>query len=175
MSGLELFEDPNFKGDTGAISLHESTPDLATKNFLNRTSSLRVTGDPWIVFTEINYRGDFQIYREGKHALIPEFDNKIASVKVVKGGLSTPKITLYEDIHYKGKEKILTQALPSLGSAGMDHMISSHKVQSGAWLLYQQEHYEGASMVAVAGDNQPDYRCIGWNDKMRSLKPYSPY
>ncbi|XP_075429173.1 epidermal differentiation-specific protein-like [Ascaphus truei] len=173
MNRIELFDDPNFKGINGAISVRESTPDLTVHSFMKRASSLRVTGDPWIVFTEINYGGDFEMYEEGKHAVIPEFHNKIASVKVIRGGLSTPKINLYVDKDYKGAVTTLLDTQPIISTSGMDNKISSHKVESGAWILYDKEHYQGKMMAAVAGDNVPNYATIQWDDKLKSLKPFT--
>ncbi|XP_075431713.1 epidermal differentiation-specific protein-like [Ascaphus truei] len=174
MNTIELFADPNFQGKTGAISLHESSPDLTKKKFLNRTSSMRITGDPWIIFTEKNYGGDFEMYQEGEHAVLPEFNNKIASVKVIKGGLSTPKINLYVDNDYKGAVTTLLDAQYIISTSSMDNKISSHKVESGAWVLFDQQCYEGNMMAVVAGDSVPNYSAIQWDGKLKSLKPYLP-
>ncbi|XP_075441144.1 epidermal differentiation-specific protein-like [Ascaphus truei] len=140
---------------------------------MKRGSSLRVTGDPWIVFTEINYGGDFEMYEEGEHAIIPEFHNKIASVKVIKGGLSNHKINLYVDKDYKGVVTTLLNTQPKISWSGMDNKISSHKVESGAWILYDKEYFQGKMMAAVAGDNVPNYSTIQWDDKLKSLKPFT--
>ncbi|MEE6509122.1 hypothetical protein FKM82_024450 [Ascaphus truei] len=173
MNRIELFDDPNFNGINSAISVLESTPDLTVHSFMKRASSLRITGDPWIVFTEINYGGHFEIYKEGMHAVLPEFNNKIASVKVIRGGLSNPKINLYVDKDYKGAVTTLMKAQPIKSSSGKDNKISSHKVESGAWILYDKENYQGKMMAAVAGDSVPNYSTIKWDDKMKSLKPFT--
>ncbi|XP_075042035.1 epidermal differentiation-specific protein-like [Mixophyes fleayi] len=170
---LELFEEPDFKGNP--ISLHGDVPDLSANGFLNEASSMRITGDPWVVYKGKNYGGDYQVYKQGNYSSIPEFNNQIASVRVVKGGLYNPKITVFEHIHYGGKTATITHAERSLKPYEMDNMISSHKVESGCWILYEKENYQGRNMITLAGDEVADYRSIDWNDKVNSLKPAEPY
>ncbi|KAE8594807.1 hypothetical protein XENTR_v10019808 [Xenopus tropicalis] len=167
---LELFSEPNLKGDSQRLTADSG--DLSSVGFLKRAQSLRVTGDPWIVFTGTQYHGEFTHYREGS-CNTPGFANQISSVRVVPGGLLTPKITLYEDINYEGRAVTLEKATETLKSHGFDNMTSSHKAERGVWILYDGEHYTGSGMVTVAGDWVPDYVPLGWNDKVSSLRPIS--
>uniref|UniRef100_A0A1B8XYD8 Beta/gamma crystallin 'Greek key' domain-containing protein n=1 Tax=Xenopus tropicalis TaxID=8364 RepID=A0A1B8XYD8_XENTR len=165
---LELFSEPNLKGDS--VKLKADSGDLSSVGFLKRAQSLRVVGDPWIVFTGTQYQGEFTHYKEGS-CNIPGFANEISSVRVVPGGILTPKITLYEHIKYGGRAVTLEKAAESLKSYGFDNMISSHKTESGAWILYDGEHYRGSRMVTVAGDRVPNYVPLGWNDRVSSVRP----
>lgn len=172
MSSLELFELPNFKGDY--VSIDHETKDLTSIGFLQRARSLKVHGDPWIVFSGINYTGQFKCYSEGSYASIPAFEKKISSVRVVKGGLYNPTITLFEHGYYGGKSVTLTKAANSLKPYGFDNIVSSQKNVHGAWVLYSEEYYKGEQRVTVAGDNIEDYHALGWGDKVSSLKPLDP-
>ncbi|XP_073472726.1 epidermal differentiation-specific protein-like [Aquarana catesbeiana] len=172
MSSLELFELPNFKG--ASVSIKQDTGDLTSNGFLQRARSLKVIGDPWIVFTGTSYTGEFNCYAAGPHSSIPAFEKKISSVRVVKGGLNTPTITLFEDIHYGGKTVTLEEAANSLKAYGLDNMASSQKNVSGAWILYSEDHYRGEQKITVAGDDIPDYHALHWGDKVSSLKPLDP-
>ncbi|OCT73361.1 hypothetical protein XELAEV_18036344mg [Xenopus laevis] len=165
---LELYEFPNLKGDSH--SLQADSPDLSTVGFLKRAQSLKVIGDPWIVFTETKYQGEFFNYKEGTYNSIPSFANKISSVRVVPGGFFTPKITVYEHIHYGGKMVPLEKSADSLKPYQLDNMASSHKTHSGAWILYEEEYYRGKRMITVAGDQVPNYVPLGWNDIVGSVK-----
>ncbi|OCT73372.1 hypothetical protein XELAEV_18036355mg [Xenopus laevis] len=166
---LELYALPNLKGDSH--SLQADSPDLSTVGFLKRAQSLKVIGDPWIVFTGTKYQGEFFNYKEGTYNSIPSFANKISSVRVVPGGFFTPKITVYEHINYGGKMVPLEKSADSLKPYLLDNMASSHKTHSGAWILYDGDHYRGKKMITVAGDQVPNYVPLGWNDKVSSMKP----
>uniref|UniRef100_A0A8C5MUZ2 Beta/gamma crystallin 'Greek key' domain-containing protein n=1 Tax=Leptobrachium leishanense TaxID=445787 RepID=A0A8C5MUZ2_9ANUR len=168
MSGIELFSERDFKGDS--VSLDADTADLRLAGFDNYTKSMRITGDPWVVFAEVSYKGEFKAYKEGDYASIPSFENKISSVRVVKGGLSDPEITVYEHVNYGGRAVTLKKNAEDLRTYGFDKMISSHKVSRGGWILYENTHYQGNKMLALAGDQVPNYVPLGWNDKVSSIK-----
>ncbi|XP_073472654.1 epidermal differentiation-specific protein-like [Aquarana catesbeiana] len=173
MNALELFELPDFKGDF--VSIEQDTKDLTSVGFLQRARSLKVHGDPWIVFTGISYEGKFKCYLEGSYPSIPALEKKISSVRVVRDGLYNPSITLFEHIYYGGKTVTLEKAANSLKPYGFDNMASSQNNVSGAWILYSEEYYKGEQKVTVAGDDIPDYHKFGWGDKVSSLKPLEPH
>ncbi|XP_068121814.1 epidermal differentiation-specific protein-like [Hyperolius riggenbachi] len=172
MSTLELFEFPGFKGDYEFLD--DKNPDLSTVGFDQKAQSLKVIGDPWVVFTDHNYKGDFRIFTEGECPSIPAWSAKIRSAKIVRGGLYNPEITLYEGVNYEGKKLPLKKAATSLKSYGFDDMTSSQKDVKGAWILYSEDYYKGDHMVAVTGDDIPDYHSLQWGDKVSSLKPFPP-
>ncbi|XP_071987605.1 epidermal differentiation-specific protein-like [Engystomops pustulosus] len=174
MNTIELFEFPDFKGDS--VSLSQDTADLSTEGFLQRAQSLKVQGDPWIVFSAVNYdyRGTFKCFSDGNHHSIPSWAKKISSARIVKGGLYEPKITLYEHINYGGKAVHLEKAATTLKGYGFDNMASSQKGVSGAWILYSEEYYKGDRMVTVAGEDLPNYHVRGWGDRVSSLMPIPP-
>lgn len=173
MNTLELFEFPDFKG--ASVSIQRDNADLTSVGFLKKAESLKINGEPWFVFSEVNYRGKFRCFMEGNYNSIPAFQKNISSVRHVKGGLYNHKVTLYEHIHYGGKSISLDRPTDSLNPYRFDNMVSSHKFVSGAWILYDGEYYTGNQMVALSGDEIPDYRALGWNDKVNSLKPVLPY
>ncbi|XP_073472509.1 epidermal differentiation-specific protein-like [Aquarana catesbeiana] len=173
MNTLELFEFRDFKGDS--VSIQQDTADLTSVGFLKNAESLKISGQPWFVFSEAGYRGKFRCFKEGNYNSIPAFQKNISSMRLVKGGLYNHKITVYEHINYGGKSINLDRPTDSLNPYRFDNMVSSHKSVSGAWILYAGEFYTGDQMVALAGDEIPDYRTLGWNDKVSSLKPVLPY
>ncbi|XP_073497012.1 epidermal differentiation-specific protein-like [Phyllobates terribilis] len=172
MNTIELFEFPDFKGDS--VSLDGDNADLTTVGFLKKAQSLRVHGDPWVVFTDTYYWGIFLCFSEGDYSSIPSTAEKISSVRMVKGGLYKPKITLYKDIYFNGASVDLEKAATSLKSYGFDNVASSAKVESGAWILYSEDYFKVDKMVVVAGEYLPNFYCRGWNDRASSLKPISP-
>ncbi|OCU01525.1 hypothetical protein XELAEV_18007316mg [Xenopus laevis] len=173
MSTIELFEFPDMKGDSH--SLTDDTPDLAQFGFLKRAQSIRVIGEPWVVFTDSKYQGQYAVFKEGIYSSIPGFSKSISSTRIVKGGLYEPKITVYEHINYGGRAQVLLKDADSLKTYGMETMVSSHKVDKGAWVLYQGDFFTGKTMVTIAGDSVPDYTKIDWNDKANSVKAIKAY
>ncbi|XP_040216816.1 beta-crystallin B1-like [Rana temporaria] len=173
MNTLELFEFPDFKGQSESIK--EDTANLRDVGFLKKAQSLKINGEPWFLFSEAGYKGQFRCFKPGNYSSIPAFQKNICSARRVKGGLYNPKITLYEHIYYGGRPVTLEKPTDSLQSYGFDDMASSHKQVSGAWILYAGEYYTGDQIVALAGDEISDYRKINWNDKASSLKPVLPY
>ncbi|KAM3936666.1 epidermal differentiation-specific protein-like [Leptodactylus fuscus] len=174
MSTLKLFESPNFNGES--LTLDCDTPDLSENEFLQKAQSLKVRGDPWIVFSGANYdyMGMFGCFPQGDYSTIPEWAKKISSARIVRGGLSHPKITLHEDADYKGKLHYLEKASTSVKSFGFDNKALSQKEVSGAWILYSEDKCSGKRMITVAGEDIPNYEECDWREKVRSLKPVTP-
>uniref|UniRef100_A0A6I8QMT6 Beta/gamma crystallin 'Greek key' domain-containing protein n=1 Tax=Xenopus tropicalis TaxID=8364 RepID=A0A6I8QMT6_XENTR len=168
MSKIELFEFRDMCGDS--LSLSADTPDLALVGFLKRAQSLRVFGEPWIVFTDLKYQGHFVVYKEGSYNSIPSVSRLICSLRIVKGGLYEPKITLYEQANYGGRAQVLQKDADSLKPYGLYKLISSHKVEKGAWVIYDDDFFTGNAMVTIAGDTIPDYGKTGWRYKASSVK-----
>ncbi|XP_077323516.1 epidermal differentiation-specific protein-like [Lithobates pipiens] len=173
MNTLELFQFPDFKGSS--VSIKKDTADLATVGFLEKAESLKITGEPWFVFSGTNYGGKFGVFKEGNYNSLPGYEKTISSVRHVKGGLHNPTITLYEGLSYGGESINLERPTDTLRPYKFDNKVSSHKYVSGAWILYEGEFYTGNQIVTLAGDEIPDYRKIGWNNKVSSLKPVLAY
>ncbi|XP_077334613.1 epidermal differentiation-specific protein-like [Lithobates pipiens] len=167
ISTLQLFTEPHFKGET--VTLHDDMPDLSAIHFLKTAQSLTVFGDPWIVFSDSNYKGEFDYYPEGNHKSLLSWDNKICSVRVVKGDLDDPSIKLYDKPNYTGKKITLEGPVPSLQNIGFKP--SSYKVTRGAWILYTNDNYQDKKGITLAKDEIPDISKTGSNIQVKSLKP----
>ena len=80
-------------------------------------------------------------------------------------------ITLYEDNNYRGRSVTLTGANPKLGNEGFDDKTSSCKVESGHWILYQNDDFGGNYCILGPGD-YADAKGMGFsNDSLSSLRP----
>uniref|UniRef100_A0A1B8XT54 Beta/gamma crystallin 'Greek key' domain-containing protein n=1 Tax=Xenopus tropicalis TaxID=8364 RepID=A0A1B8XT54_XENTR len=159
MNRIELFQLQNLQGSS--VALTADSPDLSAVGFWRKAQSLRVCGDPWVVFTNQQYEGDFSFYEEGTYNSIPGFAGFIGSVRVVPGGFSCPSIILYEHINYEGRSVPVKKSVDSVVPIGFNDMASSHRVESGAWILYEHVNYRGHRMVTVAGDNVSNYVPLG--------------
>ncbi|XP_078533343.1 epidermal differentiation-specific protein-like [Lissotriton helveticus] len=171
MTTIYFYTEVGFKGEV-SDAVEEDQADLATIGFLKRAKSMKVSGGLCVVFKETGFKDDFELFREGEYKNLDAFSEAISSVRVVKGGLGNPKITIYEKEGYRGVERTLTAATPNLNVFKMNDMVSSHKVTNGAWCLYEKEDYKGDRIVALAGDELPKYESIGFDNTASSLKPY---
>ncbi|CAH2297443.1 Hypothetical predicted protein [Pelobates cultripes] len=172
MSKIELYDDLELTGDS--VSIEADNPDLTSTGFLKRTQSLKVHGEPWVVFSNTNYQGDFKVFKEGSYHKLPNFSNVISSLRVVTSGLQQPKIIVHERPNQSGVQRIISNVASSLDSFGISG-VCSHKVEKGVWILYDGEQYQGSSIVSITGDKVDDETIPGLSGKVRSLKPYLVY
>ncbi|XP_060750381.1 epidermal differentiation-specific protein-like [Tachysurus vachellii] len=90
------------------------------------------------------------------------FNYCISSLKVIGNpwmvteDLDNPQITLYEEENYQGRSLVL-DCETNLCYGDFNDKTSSHKVQRGAWVLYQHGQRGGYILVARAGRDVPKY------------------
>ncbi|XP_069099073.1 epidermal differentiation-specific protein-like [Pleurodeles waltl] len=170
MNTITLYEHPNFQG------LHKTftanVPFLGNESFEDCISSAKVVGQPWLMYEHPDYKGWCTPLEEGEHSQT-HMNDKGSSLMLITEDLSNPKITVYEHNHYYGQAMVLTQET-NLTFGTMNDKISSHKVQSGAWLLYEHPNRGGWSILAKAGENLPNYWNNGFSDKISHVYPLRP-
>ncbi|XP_036447378.1 epidermal differentiation-specific protein-like [Colossoma macropomum] len=168
MSKIIVFENPNFGGRSKEFT--SSVPNLIKENFNDCISSLRVIGNPWLAYSDVNYRGSQFVYEEGDYATM-ECNDSFSSLEMVTEDLTNPQITLYEDVNYGGRSIVLTGET-NLVHISFQDVASSHKVQKGVWVLYEESNRRGAQMVARASRDLPDYG--SFNKKASHVRPLMP-
>ncbi|KAM4808376.1 epidermal differentiation-specific protein-like [Rhinophrynus dorsalis] len=173
MNTIELYEFPELKGKSKA--LHDDITDLMNIGFNQKAQSLRVSGEPWIVFIGKNYEGEFYVFKEGIYSTIPSVTKQICSVRVVHGGLYNPKITIYDQTCFNGRSVTIEGAEDSLKPYGMENNVLSYTMEKGAWIMYDGEYYTGGHKIALAGDKNANSGICGSDTKIKSLKPIQEY
>ncbi|NXA05849.1 EDSP protein, partial [Sapayoa aenigma] len=172
MGKITIFEHANFQG-----LFKQLTTDIANLKDIDwndTVSSVRVTGQPWVAYEHANYTGKFLVLEEGDHEFVgKKMNDKISSLRMITEDLHHPQITLYEHADYQGKSKIVTEAT-NLGAGHDNDTTSSHKVQSGAWLLCEHSDGSGFQYLAREHENLPNYKEIKFNDKLSFLRPLRP-
>lgn len=175
MNYIQLYSKVNFSGDS--VRITKDTPDLASdpNNFSKLAMSLTVSGDPWVVYTENNAKGDYRLFKEGDYDTLHLFSNNISSLRKVKGGLSDPDIVLYDAINHGGNPLTLTAETPTLSAYGWEKKPASLKVTKGAWQLFAADNCdpEADNVAVLSGDDLANLQTIGWFHKICSLKPYA--
>ncbi|KAJ1122320.1 hypothetical protein NDU88_000813 [Pleurodeles waltl] len=170
MNQITVYQDMNFEGLYKIFT--RDVPDLNEEHFNDCISSVKVVGQPWILYDHINYEGEFIALEEGEYPSIG-MNDRISSLVLITEDLNSPQITLYEEINKGGKKIVLTQET-NLYFGTMNDTTSSHMVQRGAWLLYDNVKRDGRCIVARAGEYLEDYSRINFNDKVSHVYPLRP-
>ncbi|XP_062977123.1 epidermal differentiation-specific protein-like [Elgaria multicarinata webbii] len=153
MNKIIVYEHPDLNGLRKEFTA--DVPDLHSVDFGDCISSLKVIGQPWLVFRDTNYKGPCYAYEEGEHKHI-FLNNQPSSLQLVTEDLEYPQITLYEYTNYEGARKVITEET-NLTYGYFNDKASSHIVQKGAWILYDDENRGGWFYIAREGTKIPNY------------------
>uniref|UniRef100_A0AAY5EWS8 Beta/gamma crystallin 'Greek key' domain-containing protein n=1 Tax=Electrophorus electricus TaxID=8005 RepID=A0AAY5EWS8_ELEEL len=165
MNKIIVYDKTDFQGLSKELT--SNVPDLRDCNFNDCICSLKVIGQPWVVYPDANYAGYPNVFEEGEYAKV-DMGKKISSMEMVTEDLADPQITLYEGPDYQGRSLVLT-CETNLCHGSFNDTASSHKVQRGAWVLYQHRDRGGYMMVARATHDVPQY---SWFDnRVSHLRP----
>ena len=87
---------------------------------------------------------------------------------------SRMSIKLYEDWCYEVHEVSLTDSNTNLVNIGFNDKVSSVKVESGKWILWEHIHFKGKYYIIGPGHYDVEHlkRTIG-NDKVSSVQKLS--
>ncbi|XP_034167573.2 epidermal differentiation-specific protein-like [Pangasianodon hypophthalmus] len=153
MNKIIVYKDCNFQGLSREFT--SDVPDLSNVSFDNCISSLKVIGNPWVAYTGADFAGEPTVYEEGEYPSV-HYNDDFSSLEVVTEDLDNPQITLYEEENYKGQSLVLN-CETNLVYGTFNDKASSHKVQRGAWVLYQHTDRGGYIRVARASRDVPKY------------------
>ncbi|NXO84985.1 EDSP protein, partial [Sitta europaea] len=172
MGKIIIYEHVHFQGLSREITSDIS--HLGHLDFNDIISSVKVIGQPWVAYEHADYTGRLLVLEEGEHNYVGRsMNDMISSLQMITEDLHNPQITLYEHPNYHGKSRVITEATNL--AAGFDNdIMSSHRVQKGAWLLCEHSDGSGIQYLARENDNLPHYKAIDLNDKLSFLRPLRP-
>ncbi|NWX60744.1 EDSP protein, partial [Promerops cafer] len=172
MGKIIIYEHANFQGLSREFTTNIS--NLKDADWNDIVSSVKVIGQPWVAYEHVEYKGQFLVFEEGEHNFVgKDMNDKISSLQVITEDLHNPQITLYEHADYRGKSRVIRQAT-NLAAGHDNDIVSSHKVQRGAWLLCEHSDGSGFQYLAREHEQLPNYRAINFNDKLSFLRPLRP-
>ena len=143
-----LYRDQNFQGSR--LPLTKENPDLRKQGFNDATSSIEVSGTPWILYQHINYEGASMVYQPGNYPKLGSFNDIISSARPLPSGKEgNGVIALFEHINYGGRMVVLTSSTPDFRDLGFNERVSSLIVIKGAWTGFQHIKFEGNNLVLL--------------------------
>ncbi|XP_052072222.1 beta/gamma crystallin domain-containing protein 2-like isoform X4 [Mytilus californianus] len=169
---ITLYKEPNFAGDFKVLS--EGCEKLVDVGFPDGASSVKVESGVWILYKNEDYKGDICVVIDKGQ----ETKCSISSLKPLENAevdLSVhPKCTIYQH-HFTGRSSTHTQDASNLGNLNND--ASSIRVQSGAWVAYEDGNFGGKQTLFLRGYHKHDtfakwYPGYGKfpNDRFSSIK-----
>ncbi|NXO03610.1 EDSP protein, partial [Rhinopomastus cyanomelas] len=172
MGKIIVYEHANFQGLSKEFTY--DIPNLKDVDWNDCISSVKVIGQPWVAYQHHNYTGRLEVFEEGEHEFVGKYINdRITSLQVITENLHNPQITLYQHAQYQGRSRMIREAT-NLTRGNDDNTFSSHKVQSGVWLLCQHGDGSGHRYIARQHEHLPDYKAIKFNDMLSFLRPLRP-
>ena len=130
MSKIIVYEHVDFQGISREFT--SSVSNLIQENFNDCISSLKVIGNPWVLYSDINFSGNPEIYEEGEYARV-EHNDSISSLEMVTEDLTDPQITLYAHENYEGRNGLKNET--NLWDGFFNEVAVSRKVQRGGLAL----------------------------------------
>ena len=102
MSKIIVYEHVNFQGLSREFTSDVS--NLIDYNFNDCISSLKVVGNPWVAYRDVNFCGPQLVFEEGEYSQM-ENNDTISSLHIVTEDLTNPQLTLYVHVVYQSSDR----------------------------------------------------------------------
>ena len=174
---VTLYDGEDFQGRS--FTTRSAVPDLSSRSFNDRGSSVVVEGGPWQVCEDAGYRGRCVVLQAGRYSSLAStgITNRVSSLRSMEISASNQRrpqpdpdgITFYEGEGFSGRSFSVTDALPNFQGTGMNDRVSSARVSGGDWQVCSDAQYGGNCTVLRAGQ-YPSLGTMGMNDRLSSAR-----
>lgn len=187
-SGITVYEDPNFRGDS--VTFRNEVPDLREQGLNDQISSLEVDGNQaWEVCRDVNFGGGCRVFQGTIDDLRSAgWNDRISSMRAVgfsrgnsnrgggwnprgNGGNNQSRLVLFDRTNFRGDARNVTNGTSNLGSAG--DRARSVQVYGGTWELCEGA-FRNARCVTVS-DSVSDLRSLGFRSGVGSAREVAGY
>jgi hypothetical protein len=183
-SGITVYEDPNFRGDS--VTFRNEVADLRQHRLNDRISSIEVDGNQaWEVCRDINFGGGCRVFQGSIDDLKSQgWNDRISSMRAVgstrgnsnrggvwgnqrgNAGYGQTRLVLFDRPNFRGDSRDVLNNAVNLGDVGS--RVRSVQVYGGAWELC-----DGASRNArcvTVSESIPDVRSLGFRNGVTSAR-----
>jgi len=181
-SGITVYEDPNFRGDS--FTFRNEVRDLRDHALNDRISSFEVDGtQAWEVCRDVNFGGGCRVFQGTMDDLRSEgWNDRISSMRVVgiargnsnRGGVwgnprgnansRESRVVVFERPNFRGDARNVVNSTNNLGG----DRVRSVQVYGGTWELCEGSS-RNARCVTVS-DSVADVRTLGLRDGVTSVR-----
>ncbi len=186
-SGITVYEDPDFRGDS--VTFRNEVPDLRQHALNDRISSIEVDGNQaWEVCRDVNYGGGCRVFQGSIDDLRSEgWNDRISSMRAVgfaRGNINRgrgfgnrrgnanvrqSRLVFYDRTNFRGDAQDVANSATNLGSVG--DRVRSVQVYGGTWELCEGS-FRNARCVTVT-ESIPDLRSLGFRNGVTSARELS--
>jgi len=161
--GVYLYADTDFRGR--CIKLTADEPDLRTRDFNDRVSSIRILGDfTATLYRDLNGTGIASTFSSDDSDLTNDAvgNDQATSVRLARGGVPSTNLCgegegvyLYEHPQYQGRCVKLTGDAPDLRTLNFDDIASSIRVV-GSWSVTLYRDLSGTGIASTFTQSDPN-------------------
>jgi len=152
-AAVVLFEH-RFAGRT--LELGAAVANLSEQRFNDIASSIEVRRGRWQLCAHADFGAPCQVLAPGRHALGPELDDRVSSLRPVFGARDEPvpaggAVTLHESSDLGGRQLLVGEAVANLRDRGFNDRARSVEVHGGRWELCGDADYRGPCQLFGPG------------------------
>lgn len=171
-AGLVLYEHPGFNGTS--FGVNGEIADLDGAYISEEASSVRVRSGAWLLCSGPRFTGRCEIVEQDEFSLgMINLNDAVRSVRphVIPISSRRTGLVLYANPAHRGAAHWLDSAQDTLDYSEVGSGTSSLRILSGDWEVCSGTRFSG--QCAVFTSDALELGAVGFNDRIRSVRPYS--
>uniref|UniRef100_UPI00358E8ED1 beta/gamma crystallin domain-containing protein 1-like isoform X2 n=1 Tax=Myxine glutinosa TaxID=7769 RepID=UPI00358E8ED1 len=164
-SRVVLYGQKNFLG--ARLEVTESLKVLPDAWLGGGIASIRVLAGCWVLYSAAEFSGLEFVLEEGSYPCREDFacpeDSQLASLHALPHDISEPFLSLFSRPGLSGRELELVSPCRSLTDLGHDGRVSSVRVHSGIWAVFEFPNFRGHQMVLESCEVPNWKERTGWS------------